>query len=77
MGCKFVRGENFTAFQCTPCESYLSHGPDGIFDPKGNKPYDDLECRHNRRKEIKGVITCLDCCYIYNETTLEWEENCY
>jgi hypothetical protein len=71
MACKFIRGNNYTAFQCDP--DVLSCGPDGIFDPNGNKPYDDLECRHNRRKEMKGVLTCLDCCATYNETTLEWE----
>jgi hypothetical protein len=75
MACKIVRGDNFTAFQCNPGESLLSCGPDGIFDPKGNKPYDDLECRHTRRKEMKGILTCLDCCATYNETTLEWVNN--
>jgi hypothetical protein len=74
MACKFIRGDNFTALQCNPGESLLKYGPDGIFDPKGNKPYDEFECRHNYRKEIKGVLTCLDCCATYNEITLEWSE---
>jgi hypothetical protein len=38
-----------------------------------NRPYEDDECRHNRRFDNRGVLTCKDCGATYNESTLEWE----
>lgn len=76
MSCKFIQGDGFNAFQCTPNEGLYFGNFEGAIRPN-NKPYDELECRHTHRTEMKGVLTCLDCCYIYNEKTLDWEEPCY
>lgn len=73
MACIFIVGDGFTAIQCTPGASFMS-GNDGIFEQKRNRPYDDLECRHTNRTEMKGVLTCLDCCATYDERTLDWIE---
>lgn len=75
MGCKLIYGNDYNAFQCTPGASFeRGCDNDGIFEKKRNIPYDELECRHTNRVEMKGVLTCLDCCAIYNENTLEWVE---
>jgi succinate dehydrogenase/fumarate reductase-like Fe-S protein len=35
-------------------------------------PYDDHECRHERRSEHRGVLRCLDCGWVYDECSLTW-----
>jgi hypothetical protein len=37
------------------------------------EPYDDGECRHTRRFENGGVLTCQDCAMVYDERTTEWK----
>jgi hypothetical protein len=39
------------------------------------KPYSDDECRHDKRFERLGLLTCQDCGWVYNENTLSWEPN--
>lgn len=74
MACKFIVGDGFTAFQCTPGKSLLKGDfIEAVKDRK--KPYDELECRHTNRTEMSGVLTCLDCCATYNENLFQWEEN--
>lgn len=68
MPCKFVKGEGFTAFQCTPNE-YQTFG---VVEYPNNKPYEDGECCHDRRFELKGVFTCQDCGATYHEESLSW-----
>ncbi len=48
---------------------------DGSFghDDSRSHPYEDNECRHAKRFERRGVLTCQDCGATYNETTCEWE----
>ena len=37
------------------------------------QPYEEDECRHDRRFDRHGVLTCMDCTATYNEKTCEWE----
>ena len=37
------------------------------------QPYEDDECRHDRRFERKGVFTCQDCGAVYDERSCEWK----
>jgi len=39
-------------------------------------PYDEFECTHKDAFYKKGILTCKDCGCQYNETTLEWEDQC-
>ena len=71
MPCKFGKKDGVTFFQCTPGNfEYMS---DGVYGPDHGKPYDEGECRHDNRFELKGVLTCKDCCATYNERRMEWQ----
>jgi len=39
------------------------------------EPYDDYECRHDRRFDHKGYLKCRDCGKYYNEQVLEWQDS--
>jgi len=70
MACKFgsrkdENGNEITFFQCTPGEfEYMQE--------RSKQPYEDDECRHNRRFVHSGVLTCQDCGATYDEKTLTW-----
>jgi hypothetical protein len=75
MGCQFGFGKDkngieFTFFQCRPHEPYQAEA-----EKRNLQPYEENECRHDRRFERKGVLTCQDCGMVYNEHTLEWEQD--
>jgi hypothetical protein len=38
------------------------------------KPYEEHECRHPHKLNIRGEWWCQNCGMRYNETTLTWEE---
>lgn len=60
--------ENLTVFKCCPNE-YLTFGTEVQHD---DKPYHDDECKHVNRFENRGVLTCQDCCAVYDDVILEW-----
>lgn len=74
MACKFGKTDGVTFFQCS---THPLGGPniDLLIEQQeedSKKPYADDECRHDRRFELKGVLTCQDCGATYNEDTLSW-----
>lgn len=66
MSCKFVQGKGFNAFHCT-------------VNPLGGPSFEiaepEKECKHLKTFENRGILTCQDCGFIRNETTLNWEYN--
>lgn len=38
------------------------------------KPYQDGECRHDKRFDQNGILTCQECGATYNEETLTWDD---
>jgi hypothetical protein len=77
MPCKFGSKDGVTFFQCS---THPLGGPNldllqQYQDKDLKKPYDDYECRHEKRFEHHGVLTCQDCGCVYNDQLLRWEPN--
>ena len=71
MCCKLVKGKDFVAFQCSNIgEREMTHKE--ITGKERLEPYYEDECSHDNRFENKGYLTCEDCGYIYDESTLSW-----
>lgn len=69
MACKITHKNGFTRIECNP----------GSFDYLAEqqrqemlKPYADDECRHDKRFEHKGYLTCQDCGMVYDERYGGW-----
>jgi hypothetical protein len=72
MSCNFIKGGGFTGFQCSINEM---GGPNLIEEDVNKGPYEDGECKHFKRFELKGVLTCKDCGATYDEDLMEWLTN--
>jgi len=69
MSCRLVKkSDGVTAFQCTPNEFQTF----GVVDGQNKIPYDEGECQHRNRFELKGLLRCKDCASVYDEATLTW-----
>ena len=64
-------GNKLTFFMCP---GHDLGGP--MYEEQRNlDPYSDDSCRHDRRFENRGILTCQDCGMVYNEHSLSWEQN--
>jgi hypothetical protein len=69
-GLQDVRADHDEGVVMEPGPGHDLGGPE--FPKETPQPYEDGECRHERRLDVRGTLTCQDCGYIYDETTLTW-----
>lgn len=69
MSCKRIIKNGSVRIQCT----INPLGGPWFDEDDYKKPYQDRECRHDKRFDYKGVLTCENCGATYNDTLFQWE----
>lgn len=69
MPCNIIRKNGSVRIQC-PINPL---GGPGFVEDEPKKPYQDGECRHDKRFDHRGVLTCENCGATYNDTLFQWE----